>query len=110
MDRGPEWPLDWGYLVFQVLMQRCKQCESPVAKGDVNCINCGDLVNSPVESKPNFRQHFGKIVTGLFILSAALTVVALFTNYVGSFITLLATTIVLLMVKKSADEMSSSQQ
>lgn len=90
-------------------MQRCKQCESPVAKGDVNCVNCGELIN-PVESKGNFRQHFGKIVTGMFILSAALTVVALFTNYVGSFITLLATTIVLLMVKKSADEMSSSQQ
>lgn len=80
-----------------------------MAKGDVNCINCGDLVNAPVK-KANFRQHFGKIVTGLFILSAALTIVALFTNYVGSFITLLATTVVLLMVKKSADEMSSSQQ
>jgi hypothetical protein len=36
--------------------------------------------------------------------------VALFTNYVGSFVTCLAVTIVLLMVKKSADEMSSSQQ
>jgi hypothetical protein len=91
-------------------MQRCKQCDSPVAKSDVNCISCGDLVNSPVKSKTNFRQHFGKIVTGLFILSAALTIAALFTSYVGSFITLLATTIVLLMVKKSADEMSSSSQ
>ena len=50
------------------------------------------------------------MVTVLFILSAALTVVALFTSYVGSFITCLATTIVLLMVKKSADEMSSSEQ
>ncbi|MBZ5633416.1 MAG: hypothetical protein LAO55_09855 [Acidobacteriia bacterium] len=89
-------------------MQRCKQCESPIAKSDVACINCGELVN-PV-AKKNLRQHFGKIVTGLFILSAALTVVALFTNYVGSFVTCLATTIVLLMVKKSADEMSSSSQ
>jgi len=90
-------------------MQRCKQCESPLAKTDAACINCGELVN-PVKSKSNFRGRFGKLVTVLFILSAALTVVALFTNYVGSFITLLATTIVLLMVKKSADEMSSSQQ
>jgi hypothetical protein len=91
-------------------MERCKQCESPVAKSDTNCVNCGEVVNSLVKSKSNFRQHFGKIVTGLFILSAALTVVALFTSYVGSFVTLLATTIVLLMVKKSADEMSSTQQ
>jgi hypothetical protein len=90
-------------------MQRCKQCESPIAKSDVNCVNCGDLVG-PVKPKTDFRKHFGKIVTVLFILSAALTVVALFTNYVGSFITLLAATIALLMVKKSADEMSSSQQ
>jgi hypothetical protein len=91
-------------------MERCKQCETSIAKSDVNCVNCGEVVNGPVKSKVDFRQHFGKIVTGLFILSAGLTVVALFTNYVGSFITLLATTIALLMVKKSADEMSSSQQ
>ena len=90
-------------------MQRCKQCESPIAKCDAACVNCGELVN-PVKAKRDYRQKFGKVVTGLFILSAGLTVVALFTNYVGSFITLLATTIVLLMVKKSADEMSSSQQ
>ena len=90
-------------------MQRCKQCDSPLAKSDVACINCGELA-APAKPKTNVRRHFGKIVTGLFILSAALTVVALFTNYVGSFITLLAATIALLMVKKSADEMSSTQQ
>ena len=78
-------------------MQRCKQCESPVAKSDVACINCGDVVN-PV-TKANFRPHFGKIVTVLFIVSAALTVVALFSSYAGSFITCLAVTVALLMVK-----------
>jgi putative copper export protein len=90
-------------------MQRCKQCESSLAKGDTACVNCGELVK-PVKPKANLRQRFGKLVTVLFILSAALTLVALFTSYVGSFVTLLATTIVLLMVKKSADEMSSSEQ
>ena len=90
-------------------MERCKQCESSLAKTDLTCVNCGEPVHS-VKPKNNLRQHFGKVVTGLFALSAGLTVVALFTNYVGSFITLLATTIILLMVKKSADEMSSSQQ
>jgi hypothetical protein len=96
------------WVTFQLSSSR--RTSGVPGSGDITCVNCGDLVNSPAESKPNFRQHFGKIVTGLFILSAALTVVALFTNYVGSFRTLLATTIVLLMVKKSADEMSSSQQ
>jgi len=90
-------------------MQRCKQCDSPLAKSDLACINCGEAIK-PVKTKPDFRKKFGKLVTVLFILSAALTVVALFTSYVGSFITLLAATIVLLMVKKSADEMSSSEQ
>jgi hypothetical protein len=90
-------------------MQRCKQCESALAKTDVNCVHCGELVN-PAKPKTNFRGRFGKLVTVLFILSAVLSVVALFTNYVGSFVTCLAVTIVLLMVKKSADEMSSSQQ
>ena len=90
-------------------MQRCKQCDAPVAKSDVNCLTCGDLVNA-VKTKTDFRQHFGKLVTVMFVISAALTLIALFTNYVGSFVTCLAVTIVLLMVKKSADEMSSSQQ
>jgi len=90
-------------------MERCKQCESPLAKSDVSCVNCGELTR-PVKSKTGFRQHFGKVVTGLFLLSAILTVVSLFTNYVGSFMTCLGATIVLLMVKKSADEMSSSEQ
>ena len=90
-------------------MERCKQCESPVAKGDVNCVNCGNPVNV-AKSKRNVSQHFGKVVTVLFIVSAALTIVALFTNYVGSFVTLLAVTIALLMVKKSADEMAASRQ
>jgi hypothetical protein len=90
-------------------MQRCKQCESALAKTDVACVHCGELVN-PVKPKTNFRGRFGKLVTVLFIVSAVLSVVALFTNYVGSFVTCLAVTIVLLMVKKSADEMSSSQQ
>ena len=91
-------------------MQRCKQCESPVAKGDVNCVNCGDLVNSPVKSKTNFRQHFGKIVTGLFILSAGAYGGGAVHQLRGIVCNAAATTIVLLMVKKSADEMSSSQQ
>ena len=90
-------------------MERCKQCESPLAKSDVSCVNCGELTR-PLKSKTGYRQHFGKVVTALFLLSAILTVVALFTNYVGSFMTCLGATIVLLMVKKSADEMSSSQQ
>lgn len=86
-------------------MQRCKQCESPLAKSDASCVNCGELIRPP-KTKPSYRNRFGKLVTALFILSAALTVVALFTSYVGSFVTCLATTVVLLMVKKSADEMS----
>jgi hypothetical protein len=90
-------------------MQRCKQCESALAKTDVACVHCGELVN-PGKPKGNMRGRFGKLVTVLFIVSAVLSVVALFTNYVGSFVTCVAVTIVLLMVKKSADEMSSSQQ
>ncbi|MCU1337951.1 MAG: hypothetical protein JWO19_3532 [Bryobacterales bacterium] len=90
-------------------MQRCKQCETPIAKSDTACVNCGESV-APVKKKTDFRKKFGKLVTVMFILSAVLTVVALFTSYVGSFIICLSATIVLLMVKKSADEMSSSQQ
>ena len=81
-----------------------------MAKSDVNCVNCGELVNCAGEIQDQLPPALWQDRHGLFILSAGLTVVALFTNYVGSFITLLAATIALLMVKKSADEMSSSQQ
>jgi preprotein translocase subunit SecY len=90
-------------------MQRCKQCESPLAKTDVSCVNCGEIIVSAAPKK-NMKKRFGTVVTVLFIISAALTVVALFTSYVGSFMTYMGATIVLLMVKKSADEMSSSEQ
>ena len=80
-----------------------------MAKTDVSCINCGELIHVTAP-KSNLKKRFGKVVTVLFIMSSALTLVALFTSYVGSFMTCLGATIVLLMVKKSADEMSSSEQ
>jgi hypothetical protein len=80
-----------------------------LAKTDEACINCGESVKAAAP-KNGLKKRFGTIVTVLFILSSALTVVALFTSYVGSFMTCLGATIVLLMVKKSADEMSSSEQ
>jgi len=80
-----------------------------LAKTDLSCINCGELIHV-TEPKSNLKKRFGKVVTILFVISSALTLVALFTSYVGSFMTCLGATIVLLMVKKSADEMSSSEQ
>ena len=80
-----------------------------MAKTDLSCINCGELIHV-TEPKSNLKKRFGKVVTILFVISSALTLVALFTSYVGSFMTCLGATIVLLMVKKSADEMSSSEQ
>jgi len=80
-----------------------------LAKTDVSCINCGELIHVTAP-KSNLKKRFGKVVTVLFIMSSALTLVALCTSYVGSFMTCLGATIVLLMVKKSADEMSSSEQ
>jgi uncharacterized paraquat-inducible protein A len=90
-------------------MQRCEQCDGVLTKSDATCVRCGEAVKA-VRTKPDLRQRFGKLVTVVFILSAVLTVVALFTNYVGSFVTCLGATIALLMVKKSADEISSSQK
>jgi len=80
-----------------------------LAKTAASCISCGELIHVTAP-KSNLKKRFGKVVTVLFIISSALTLVALFTSYVGSFMTCLGATIVLLMVKKSADEMSSSEQ
>ena len=91
-------------------MQRCRQCETPLAQTDVNCINCGTPIKTTVSGKVIFRRRFQKVVTGMFFLCGGLTVASLFTDYAPSFITCIAVTIVMLMVKKSADEMAQASE
>ena len=85
-------------------MQRCRTCEGTIAKNETECITCG----TPVKPKGNpnkGRVRFSKLVTVMLFCSAGLTLAGLFTDYGPPFMTGVAVCVVLVLVKKSADEM-----
>lgn len=85
-------------------MQRCRTCEGTIAKNETECITCG----TPVQPKgdPNKgRTRFSRIVTGMLFFSAAFTLAGLFTDYGPPFMTGISVCVVLVLVKKSADDM-----
>ena len=86
-------------------MQRCRTCEGTIAKDEVECITCGTPVKPKGDANKK-RARFGKLVTFMLICSALLTTAGVFTDYGPPFITGVAVCMVLILVKKSADEMT----
>ena len=85
-------------------MQRCLQCEATMTPKETTCPNCGSA-SKPKSEKGGFKSRFRTAVKIFFLLSAVLSVVALFTDYGPPFLTCVSVTLVLLLVKSSADEM-----
>lgn len=85
-------------------MERCRTCEGTIAKNETECITCGTPVK-PKKDPNKGRARFSKIVTGMLIASVLLTLAGLFTDYGPPFMTGVAVCIVLVLVKKSADDM-----
>ena len=90
-------------------MERCRQCDAPLAKTDVNCVTCGANLK-PDTKKATFQKRFQKGVTVMFFISATLMVASLFTSSVPSFFTCFGVTIVLYMVRSSAGEMTQASE
>jgi hypothetical protein len=88
----------------ELVMTRCLQCEATMTAEEMNCINCG-ASKKPKSEKTGGRYRFRQAVTIMFFASALLSLVALFTDYGPPFMTSIAVTLVLLLVKSSADEM-----
>lgn len=85
-------------------MQRCLQCEATMTPKELNCPNCGASAKPKAEGG-GVKQHFRNAVKLFFLISALMTVLSLFTDWGPPFLTSLAVTLVLLLVKNSADEM-----
>lgn len=89
-------------------MTRCASCNGTLSKDETSCFLCGTPV--PVEhAKASLQERFRTAVKVAFIGSSALTVASLFVPYTPSFIKCMVMTLVLLLVKSSADQMFESQ-
>jgi hypothetical protein len=86
-------------------MNKCVNCNGSLRSDEAACYICGTVV--PVEtSAAVMKQRFRAGVKFGFYGSAVLTVASLFvSDYTPSFVKCLTATVILLLVKSSADQM-----
>ena len=89
-------------------MMKCESCHGTIKNGEAACFICG----TPVPAKRGvvtMKDRFRTAVKYAFFLSGILTVASLFTDYAPPFIKCFLATLILLLVKNSADQMSESR-
>jgi hypothetical protein len=86
-------------------MNRCANCNGSLQKDETTCFVCGS--NVPViTNKVALRERFRSGVKLAFYGSAILTAASIFgSDYTPSFVKCLTSTVILLLVKSSADQM-----
>lgn len=89
------------------IMEHCLQCNSTLTPDEKECFTCGSAVPEK-NPKPAFSERFQTVVKFLFIGSAIMTAVSLFTDL--SFLKCFAATAVLFLVKNSADNMCEAKK
>jgi hypothetical protein len=89
-------------------MSKCESCHGSIRKGETACFLCGTAV-PPERAAVTLKDRFRIGVKFAFIGSGILTVASLFTDYAPPFIKCFLATLILLLVKNSADQMSESQ-
>jgi hypothetical protein len=88
-------------------MEHCLQCNSTLMPEEKECYTCGSSVPEK-NPKPAFSQRFQTAVKFLFIASLIMTAASLFTDI--PFVKCSAATLVLFLVKNSADHMCESKK
>jgi hypothetical protein len=91
------------------MMDRCLDCNSTLKPDEAVCYTCGSA-RKPKNPKPSPMARCAFLVKVLFILSALMTVASLFFEAAPSFTKCLATTIILMFVNRSAEQMAEKQQ
>jgi hypothetical protein len=85
-------------------MNKCVNCHGTLTATEATCIQCGTVV-PPIDPPVTLQERFRTGVRIGFILSALLTVASLFTDYTPSFTKCAVATVILFLVKGSADGM-----
>jgi uncharacterized paraquat-inducible protein A len=86
-------------------LSRCSDCNATIKSDELQCYSCGTRVDGRRKSK--LGAGFATFLTILFLTSALLTVGSLFVEQAPPFGKCLMVTIVLLVVRGSAGDMSS---
>jgi hypothetical protein len=91
------------------MMDRCLDCNATLKASETACFTCGHA-RKPKNPKPSLMMRGATVFKVLFILSGLLTVASLFFDATPSFTKCFATTIILLFVNRSADQMAEKQK
>ena len=92
-------------------MERCTQCNSTLAKDEKICWACNAAVPEK-NPKPTLHSRFHKLINGLYMFFAFLTVAALLTpaGYTPSFMKCLAGFLVVALVRSSMQNMTEAKK
>jgi len=85
-------------------MIRCLDCNSTLTKEETACFTCGATVKL-VSAQMVFGERFASFLKFAFLGSGVLTIASLFFDATPSFAKCLTTTVVLLFVRSSAEQM-----
>ena len=91
------------------MMDRCLDCNSTLKPEEMVCYTCGSS-RKDKNKTPNFFARCATAVKVMFILSAILTVASLFLPATPSFVKCFATTVILMFVNRSAEQMTEKQK
>jgi hypothetical protein len=89
-------------------MNKCGSCNGTLKDDEKSCFQC-DTPVPPREVKVSLQQRFRSVIKVVFIISAIMTVASLFFDFTPSFIKCMVATMVLALVKSSAEQMSQSE-
>jgi hypothetical protein len=94
-----------GY-TWAAMMDKCLECNSTLAKGEMACFTCGSAVRDQKKEGTSFAERFAFLVKAMFILSLVMLASSLLPlPFTPPFTKSLIATLVLLFVKSSADQM-----
>ncbi len=91
------------------MMDRCLDCNATLKPEETVCFTCGSARREK-NPKKSMVQRGALAIKVLFIFSAIFTVASLFLPATPSFIKCLATTIILMFVNRSAEQMVESEK
>ena len=92
------------------MLIRCRDCNSTIKPGEARCYACNAIApEDAMLTKGSFGRKFAAGISLMFFASAALTVASLFLEDTPSFMKCLTTTLVLLFVKSSANQMAEKK-
>jgi hypothetical protein len=86
---------------------KCAACHGTMQKEETKCFLCGTAVG-PDRTKVTLQDRFSAAVKVALIISSLMTVASLFTDFTPSFTKCMVATVVLGLVKNSAQQMKEN--